>query len=104
MTFRSPLGNVAIDLAGYQSESPVINGMYITMSPSTFLSGEDIITDNLATLALLYRIPRMFDLANLELTGIVTNGVLRLDQAGMHPGDTVSGTFTGEIVLAPPQQ
>jgi len=104
MTFRPPLGNVAIDIAGYQSGSPTISGMYITMSPYTFLSGEDIITDNLATLALAYRIPSLFDLTNLELTGIVTNGVLRLDQAGMNPGDTVSGTFTGEIILAPPPQ
>jgi hypothetical protein len=97
-----PLGNVAIDIAGYMFGSPTINGMYITMSPHTFLSGEDIITDNLATLALTYRVPNyLLDPTGIELTAIVMDGVLRLDQAGMNPGDTVSGTFTGEIIIEP---
>jgi hypothetical protein len=47
--------------------------------------------------------PNFFNPDKIELTGIVTNGVLRLDQAGMSPGDPVSGTFTGEIIPFPPE-
>lgn len=105
MTFNPPLGNAAIDIAGYRFGSPTINGMYIIMSPHTFLSGKDIITDNLATSAFTYRIPNyLLDRTKIELTGIVMNGVLSLDQAGMNRGDTVSGIFTGEIVTESPQQ
>ena len=73
--------------------------------PYAFLSGEDIITDNLATPAFTYRtLNYLLDRTNIELTGIVMNGVLSLDQAGMNRGYAVSGTFTGEIVTEPPQQ
>ncbi len=71
------------------------------MSPFKFLSGEDILVNNLGTFAISYRIPNLFDPTNIELTGIVTNGILSLDEAGMNRGDAVSGIFTGEIIIAP---
>ena len=72
------------------------------MSPYKFLSGEDIVVNNLGTLAISYTMPSWFEPTNVALTGIVTNGILTLDEAGMNRGDAVSGTFTGEIIIAPP--
>jgi hypothetical protein len=96
-------GNVSINISGFKFLSTIVNGVSINMSPYKFLSGEDIIVDNLGTFAISYRIPSWFDPNNIELTGIVTNGILSLDEAGMNRGDAVSGTFTGEIIIAPPE-
>ena len=46
--------------------------------------------------------PSLADPTNLKLIGFVTNGILRLDKAGMAPGDAVSGTFSGEMIVFPP--
>jgi len=94
-------GNVTINISGYKALSTTVNGISISMSPFKFLSGEDILVNNLGTFAISYRIPNLFDPTNIELTGIVTNGILSLDEAGMNRGDAVSGIFTGEIIIAP---
>ena len=59
--------------------------------------------NNLATPAYTYRLASFFDPTKVELTGIVTDGVLRFDEAGMEPGDAVSGTFSGELIVFPPE-
>jgi hypothetical protein len=95
-------GNVSINISGFKLLSTTVNGISINMSPYKFLSGEDIIVNNLGTFAISYRIPSWFDPNNIELTGIVTNGILSLNEAGMNRGDAVSGTFIGEIIVTPP--
>ena len=96
------LGNVTIYISGTKFRDPTIHGFNINMSPYKFLSGEDIIFNNVALPAFTYRMPSLLDPTNIKFMGIVTNGILRLDEAGMNPGDAVSGTFSGEMIVFPP--
>ena len=96
------IGTVTITVGGITPPGLGISGMIITVSPYRFLSGEDIAFDNLSTSAMTFRIPSVFNPYDIEIIGVVTDGVLRLNQSGMMPGDVVSGAFVGEITPFPP--
>ncbi len=76
------------------SQTTGIKIMLIKLSPYKFLSGEPIIFDNVATMAMIVSATSPED---GMWSGLVVDGTLTLTEAGMNANDTISGTFEGGL-------
>ena len=73
-------------------------GIMLSLSPDKFLSEEPIIIENLTTCGIKIYLFNYNDPNSALLDDVVTSGTLTLTQSGMDEGDTIEGTFEGELV------
>ena len=73
-------------------------GIMLSLSPDKFLSEEPIMIENLTTCGLKIYLLNYNDPNSVLLDDVVTSGTLTLTQSGMDEGDTIEGTFEGELV------
>jgi hypothetical protein len=97
------MGNVSLAFfqvfldSSYESTGQLL-GIMLSLSPDKFLSEEPIMIENLTTCGLKIYLLNYNDPNSVLLDDVVTSGTLTLTQSGMDEGDTIEGTFEGELV------